>query len=83
MTHAHTKLDSGSGDRSNFDKTLHKVFAGRGSGLPCAHCHESITAAEIEYEVIEPGDATGSEAQPPTSRFHLRCYESWRAGSEL
>ena len=56
-----------------------RVLGGRGSGLPCAHCHEVIHAHELEYEIIEPTDCPGTKSQEPPPRLHLRCYESWRA----
>ncbi len=58
-------LDSGSGDGSRFDESLHRVLAGRGTGLPCAHCHELITAAEVEYEMKIAQIAPLAEAVPP------------------
>ena len=79
MTDTGRELDAGSCDGLGFDESLHQVLAGRGSGLPCAHCHGLITAAEIEYEIIEPVEAADSKAQHPTPRLHLRCYDSWRA----
>jgi len=41
------------------------VLAGRGTGLPCAHCHELITAAEVEYEMKIAQIAPLAEAVPP------------------
>ena len=79
MTDAHRELNSAAGDESRFDETLDRVLAGRGSGLRCAHCQELITAAEVEYEIVEPVDAADSNAQHARPRLHLRCYESWRA----
>ena len=79
MTDTRGELDAGSGDGLKFDESLHRVLAGRASGVPCAQCHELITAAEIEYEIIEPVEAADSKAQHPTPRLHLRCYDSWRA----
>jgi hypothetical protein len=79
MTDARRELNSAAGDESRFDETLDRVLAGRGSGLRCAHCQELITAAEVEYEIVEPVDAADSNAQQGRPRLHLRCYESWRA----
>jgi hypothetical protein len=50
MKDACRELDSGSGDRSRCDEGLHRVLAGRGTGLPCAHCHELITADRARRE---------------------------------
>jgi hypothetical protein len=79
MRDGRRKSDSGCGDGSSVEESLHRVLAGRGSGLRCAHCDELITAAEVEYELIEPEEAADSKAQRSTPRLHLRCYESWRA----
>jgi hypothetical protein len=79
MSDPRRTLDSAAGDGPTFEDPLQRVLAGRGSGLPCAHCHELITAAEVEYEIVESADAADSIAQQPTPRLHLRCYESWRA----
>jgi len=51
------------------------VLAGRGTGLPCAYCHQPIIG-EIEYEVLEASATPGAGA---STRVHARCYESWRA----
>jgi hypothetical protein len=79
MNEARRTLDSGADEEQRFEGPLQRVLAGRGSGQPCAHCHELITAAEVEYEIVESADAADSKAQQPKPRLHLRCYESWRA----
>jgi hypothetical protein len=73
MNDAHREFGPGT-----LEDGLGKVLGGRGSGLPCAHCHEVIHAHELEYEIIET-DSAGRKPQRPTPRLHLRCYESWRA----
>ena len=82
MTDVSSKPDSRADTRSRIDKTLHRVFAGPGSGQPCAHCHEVITATEIEYEVVETVDDQRATAQKATRRLHLQCYELWRNTGE-
>ncbi len=77
MNDAHRDL--GPGSLHGLDDGLGRVLGGRGSGLPCAHCHEVIHAHEVEYEIIEPTDGPGQSPQQPTPRLHLRCYEPWRA----
>jgi hypothetical protein len=79
MNEARSTLDSGADEGRTFEGPFQRVLAGRGSGQPCAHCHELISAAEVEYEIVESADAADSKAQQPTPRLHLRCYESWRA----
>jgi hypothetical protein len=82
MRDGRRKSDSGCGDGSSVEESLHRVLAGRGSGLRCAHCDELITAAEVEYELLEPGEGCrfGSAAiVGPTSPAVLRtmaCH-SW------
>jgi hypothetical protein len=49
-----------------------RTWAGHGTGVICASCHQPIQAHEIEYEVEMPA---GSEA--PTLNFHLLCYRNW------
>ena len=51
------------------------VLAGRGTGLPCAYCHQPIIG-EIEYEVF---DACANPGGDTSTRVHVRCYEPWRA----
>lgn len=82
MTDAHGKSDSRPDDRSRLDKALHRVFAGPGSGQPCAHCRGLITATEVEYEVVEAMDAQPTNAEQATRRFHLQCYQLWRNTNE-
>jgi hypothetical protein len=79
MNETRRTLDSGTDEERRFEAPLQRVLAGRGSGQPCTHCHELISAAEVEYEIVESADTAGSKAQQPTPRLHLRCYESWRA----
>lgn len=79
MKNSYTKPESQSVAGSRFEDDLHRVLAGRGSGLPCAHCHELISAAEIEYEILDPVDQAQPTAQHAALRLHLRCYDSWRA----
>jgi len=45
---------------------------GRGSGCSCAACDESITHADIEYEV-----SIGSRRM---LRFHSDCHTAWKNG---
>ena len=45
---------------------------GKGSGCSCAGCDESITHADVEYEVN-----VGSRR---TLRFHSDCLTAWRDG---
>jgi hypothetical protein len=45
---------------------------GKGSGGSCAGCDESITRADVEYEVN-----IGSRR---TLRFHADCLSAWRDG---
>jgi hypothetical protein len=79
MNQARRTLDSETDEERRFEDPLQRVLAGRGSGQPCAHCHELISAAEVEYEIVESADAADSLAQQPTPRLHLRCFEAWRA----
>src|SRR5262245_34837367 len=46
------------------------VMAGNGSGKPCVVCRESITRADVEYE-IPLGEHIAVVA-------HLACYLVWR-----
>jgi hypothetical protein len=55
-----------------------RIWAGHGSGKPCAHCHRPILANDIEYEVITPQSATAPDAVESALRLHLRCHEEWR-----
>jgi len=79
MNEAHRTLDSGIDGERPFEGALQRVLAGRGSGQPCAHCHELISAADVEYEIVESADPADSKPRQPRPRLHLRCYESWRA----
>ena len=49
-----------------------RTWAGRGTGVICNGCGETIQAHEIEYEVEMPA---GSDAS--TLNFHLACYRMW------
>lgn len=55
-----------------------KVWAGQGSGLPCAYCDQPIAIGEVEYEV----DVLEHPADVPSSRsplrFHVKCHDRWR-----
>jgi hypothetical protein len=57
-----------------------KVWAGQGSGLPCAFCHQPIAIGEIEYEVdvLEHPPYVPSSRSP--LRFHVKCHDRWRCG---
>ena len=46
------------------------AFAGKGAGLPCSLCEQTITANEYEFEYANGGGEV--------ARFHLRCQEIWR-----
>ena len=50
-------------------RTNGKVWAGRGSGRPCAGCDKPIPASGVECE-IELGDRT--------LRFHRACLVAWQ-----
>lgn len=55
-----------------------RIFAGHGSGWPCAVCDRDIPPAEVELE-LEFGspDASASDAQ--VFLVHHSCYELWDA----
>jgi hypothetical protein len=48
-----------------------KVWAGKGTGRPCAACGALIAAALVECEFDLPGTA------PTTLRFHQPCLMIW------
>ena len=48
-----------------------KVWAGHGSGQPCAVCGKPVVPAEVEYE-------PQYDAGPPI-RFHTECHHVWEA----
>lgn len=81
MNDSRTKVDLERAHGLRLEDHAHTVLAGHGSGLPCAHCHQLIAPGEVEYEVITPENAAGSNAQP-APRLHLRCYDSWRANAD-
>ena len=49
-----------------------KIFAGYGSGRPCAACDEPITSAQAEYEVEDTRSGRGL-------RFHATCHALWQS----
>ena len=53
------------------NSTPASIWAGLGSGLPCAVCGHAIAATQVEYEVSDPS-STGS------FRFHLPCHTEWQ-----
>ena len=58
-------------DESRVPVMLEKnISAGYGSAKPCAVCGETITLAQVEYEVAGEGDRL--------IRFHLICYAEWQ-----
>jgi len=50
------------------------VWAGRGSGEPCALCDRTIPTTEIEYEL----DAPSPRATNGVVRLHLQCHALWQ-----
>jgi hypothetical protein len=50
----------------------HKVWAGKGTGHVCIVCGTTITASEVENEVVGP----------TTVWSHLPCYSIWREESQ-
>lgn len=55
------------------DRAPTRVWAGAGSGLPCALCTEAIPVSEVEYEV-ETGVGRASRAL----HFHFACHAAWQ-----
>lgn len=50
------------------------IWAGQGTGEPCALCDQPVARTETEYEFTVPaGEGTGS-----IIRFHLRCHALWQ-----
>jgi len=49
-----------------------KVWAGIGSGNPCASCEEPILRVQTEYEVMYYDER-------PSIRLHVACYGLWEA----
>jgi hypothetical protein len=47
------------------------VWAGMGSGRPCAACDKMIHGAETEIEIELPGGRPGV-------RLHRQCFTLWR-----
>ena len=57
-----------------------RVWAGRGTGKPCEHCHEAIPATDVQYD-LEITDALATLTHATRGRtlsFHLNCYDQWR-----
>ncbi|HEX7214001.1 MAG TPA: hypothetical protein VF578_07305 [Methylomirabilota bacterium] len=52
-----------------------RAWASYGEDNPCAVCRESITRAQVEYEV-------SSAVLDTTVRTHLRCYMLWKEESQ-
>jgi len=48
-----------------------KMWAGHGSGQPCAVCEEPVLLAQVEYE-------PQYDTRPPI-RFHTGCHRLWEA----
>jgi hypothetical protein len=61
-----------------------RVWAGRGTGRPCAHCGEAISATGVQYdlEITEALAAVTDALRGRTLSFHLNCYDQWREGLE-
>ena len=51
----------------------HKVWAGRGNGTHCLACGQTITSAEVEYEV---------DLASAVFRVHRACFATWRKECE-
>ena len=49
------------------------VWAGQGSGEPCALCDRTIDSTEMEYELDAPLARTNGVV-----RLHLRCHALWQ-----
>jgi hypothetical protein len=58
-----------------------RLWAGRGSGKPCAFCGKSISADDVQYdlEVTEELAPATQISRGGTLSFHLPCYDQWRA----
>ena len=57
---------------NSVSESVHRAWAGRGTGARCDLCHEPIAADQLEYE-IELRPATCARAMI----LHLGCYERW------
>lgn len=61
------------------DGRAFRIFAGSGSGAPCAHCGVLIPATHTEYEVVLPDPSDGTaRAGGLALHLHLPCFEIWR-----
>jgi hypothetical protein len=59
-----------------------KVWAGRGSGLPCAHCEQPIGINEVEYELSVAAVSARLQADRGVLRLHLKGHNPWRAAKK-
>ncbi len=55
------------------DRAPARVWAGAGSGKPCALCGDVIPHSDVEYEV-EAGGVRASQ----TLHFHFACHGAWQ-----
>lgn len=53
--------------------TADDILGTHGTGEPCAVCDETITSAEIEYEVAGPVMIV---------HVHIACYHAWSGESQ-
>lgn len=51
------------------------VWAGQGSGEPCALCDRTIDKTEMEYELDTLPAAAGANS---VVRLHVRCHGLWQ-----
>jgi hypothetical protein len=49
------------------------IWGGYGRGDVCSLCGEPIRSSEVEFEVPEPEDGTGT-----SFRFHITCHAVWQ-----
>ncbi len=55
--------------------TGHHIYGGKGDGVSCACCGETVTPSQVQYDV--EWDLAGQVALS----MHLRCYDAWRSES--
>ena len=49
------------------------IWGGYGRGDVCSLCGEPIRSSEVEFEVAEHADGTGTAL-----RFHITCHAIWQ-----
>lgn len=53
------------------------VWAGMGTGLPCALCAQVVRQDEVEYELEYAGELRPAQGAS-LYRFHFHCHRSWQ-----